>query len=244
MRKAVCYCLTRNYYEKVIPSLNSMLYHTKIDTVYILAEDDDMPFPVPDCVKVINVSDQEYFKKTGINYNNPWSYMVMMRGALADILEDEDQVLSIDADTIINEDISPLWDYDLTGYYLAGARELELSCLHCQIYVNFGVVMLNLKELRKMLPSGFAMWEELVWWMNNVQVKYIEQDTHNKLCAGKILEIPSDWNVTSDPVEEDDWVRTLPTEHVRIRHYAGESGWWDYPEVEKWKDGRVKSDGT
>ena len=235
MRKAVCYCLTRNYYEKMIPSLNSMLAHTKIDTVYIIAEDDEMPFQVPDCVKVINVSDQEYFKKTGVNYGNPWSYMVMMRGALADIMEDEDQVLSIDADTIINEDISPLWDYDLTGYYLAGARELELSALHCQIYVNFGVVMLNLKKLRELLPSGQAMWEELVWWMNSVRQQYIEQDTYNKLCNGRILEIPSDWNVTSDPTEDDDWIRTLPTDHVIIRHYAGESDWWNYPEVKKWR---------
>jgi len=231
MRKCVVYCLTSNYYQYLIPSLKSLLANTHIDTVYVLAEDDHLPFEVPECVKVINVSGQKYFKHDGPNYHCAWSYMVLMRGALAKIIQ-EDQVLSLDADTIIYEDISPLWDYDLTGYYMAGAREVRLSEIHPPIYTNFGVTMLNLKELRDVGTNGRCKTDELIWWMNNVTVQYCEQDTHNKLCAGHILELPSDYNAT-----RYEWV-TRPTNHVVIKHYAGVPTWewYGYPEVKEWRN--------
>lgn len=234
MRKCVVYTLTRNYYDKMIPSLKSLLAHTHIDTIYVLAEDDELPLDLPrevkERMKVINISGQQYFRENGPNYANMWSYIVLIRGAMAKLITDADLVLNIDADTIVYDDISPLWDYDMTGYYMAGVREIRLSQLRCHLYVNFGVTMLNLKELREPGPDGRCKADELIWWINNVKVVYVEQDTYNKLCKDHVLEWPSDYNYTK-------WKHvTVPTDHIAIRHYAGEGDWWEKPEVQEWRN--------
>jgi len=47
--------------------------------------------------------------------------MALIRVALAKILPDVDEVLSLDVDTIVNENISDIWNYDITNYYFAAA---------------------------------------------------------------------------------------------------------------------------
>ena len=224
--KSVVYCMTRNLYEKAMPSIRSLYAHTKIDRLYMVIEDGAFPCKLPENAKIINVSDQRYFRKGGINYNTIWTYMVMIRGALAYLLPD-DQVLSLDVDTIIHDDISSLWDYDLTGYYCAGARETRLTERKGHLYINFGVCMLNLAELRKPWRNGRTKTDDLIWYMDNVKYEFVEQDCHNQLCKGKILEIPSDYNVTGFDV------MTLPAQHTYIRHYAGENNWYYLPEVQE-----------
>jgi lipopolysaccharide biosynthesis glycosyltransferase len=69
--------------------------------------------------------------------------MVLVRAAYTKIFPDLDRILSIDIDTIVNENISELWDLDLTGYYIAAVEERELSKAEGS-YFNMGVAMLNL----------------------------------------------------------------------------------------------------
>jgi len=49
--------------------------------------------------------------------------MVLVRAAYTKIFPHLDRILSIDMDTIVNENISELWDLDLTDYYLAAVEE-------------------------------------------------------------------------------------------------------------------------
>jgi len=49
--------------------------------------------------------------------------MVLIRAAYTKIFLHLDRILSIDIDTIVNENISELWDLDLAGYYIAAAEE-------------------------------------------------------------------------------------------------------------------------
>jgi lipopolysaccharide biosynthesis glycosyltransferase len=49
--------------------------------------------------------------------------MVLIRAAYSKIFPELDRILSIDMDTVVNENISDLWDLDLTDYYLAAVEE-------------------------------------------------------------------------------------------------------------------------
>ena len=218
----VCYCLTRNIYDRVMPSINSLVAYNKVDRIYLLTEDDVFPHPLPSCAKVINVRDQTIFPRSGPNYNTRWTYMVLMRAALTKYLTDEDRVLSLDIDTIFCGDVSALWDIDLTGYYLAGVAEPYWTKQLGRLYVNMGVVLFNLKKLRE---DGND--DEIIHALNTVQYNLNEQDAINQYCAGHILELPGDYNVTKF---------TTPFDKVLIRHYAAEYGWFESEDVNKWKN--------
>ena len=182
MKKYVVYCMTRNLYRMVVPSLKSLLAQNQIDKVFLLTEDDDVGFWLPDNVKVINVTNQQYFRKNGPNYNTKYTYMALMRIALPFILPDVDMVLSLDLDTIVMGDLSELWDIPMKGKVIAGSIEPYLTEQKRYNYINFGVVMLNLKEMR----DGTA--NRLIWLLNEEEYLYPEQDCVNE-------EIPEDRKV-------------------------------------------------
>ena len=74
--------------------------------------------------------------------------MVLMRAALSKVLPDEDVVLSLDVDTIVDKDISELWDLNIDHYYIAAAREPYKSS-GSRVYINMGIALLNLKKWRE-----------------------------------------------------------------------------------------------
>ena len=145
--KAACYCGTRNLYGDMIPAIKSLLSNSDVDRVFLLIEDDTFPYTLPERVTCINVSEQTYFRRDGPNYRNGWTYMVLMRAALHRIFPELDTILSLDVDTVVAKDISGLWDTDLSGYWLAAVREPHKSIN--RLYVNAGVMLLNLKRLRE-----------------------------------------------------------------------------------------------
>lgn len=225
MRYAV-YTATRNYYEDTIPSMKSLLSHTHIDRVFFLIEDDVFPFQLPDCVEVMNVKGQKWFSKDSPNFKNPWTWAVMMRAAFTKILP-VDKVLNLDADVFIEEDISELWDLDMSDYYIAGATEINKRGFD-QPYINFGVCMMNLAKLR----DGTD--DKIIYDLNHRYRFASEQDAFNLYCHRK-LTIPSTYNANA---------YTAPCESPKVVHFAGIgeifpwSGvrWQDFPIVQKYRD--------
>ena len=148
MRRVVVYSGTRNVYGDILTSMRSLLDHTKVDTVYLLIEDDEFSKPLPDVCRVINVSQQAYFKEKTPNYNSRWSYMALMKVALPDLLANEDIALHLDIDTVVVDDISDLWEIDISKYYFAAVRE-PLKSAPDFVYCNVGACLLNLKKMRE-----------------------------------------------------------------------------------------------
>ena len=221
--RCVCYMATRSWYDRVVPSIKSLLAHTDVDKIYLLIEDDEFPYHLPK-IHPINVKHQEYLKKDSPNMlGNRWGYMTMMKACLHRIL-DEDKVLAIDADTIIQDDISELWDIDLDGYYVAGVREPEKSIggvfEFSNVYINAGVMMMNLAELRK------GRGDEIIQSLNNMHYTFLEQDCINRYCQGKILELPSTYNSTKF---------TAPVPRAKIIHFAAQRNWFTFPLVEYYR---------
>ena len=149
--RTVVYGATRNLYEQMIASANSVLQNGNVDEVILLIEDDQFPTSLPANVRTINVSGQPWFDRNGPNTRKRWTYMVLLKAALSKILPTYDKVLFLDCDTIVEHDISALWDIDLTGYYYAAVPQTDDGRdgrFTKGAYFNTGVLLCNIAELR------------------------------------------------------------------------------------------------
>lgn len=218
--KCACYTATRNMYERLIPSLKSLLINSDVEKVYLLIEDDVFPVELPAIVECINVSKQQYFRPMGPNNVYPWAYMSMMRAALCKVLPDVDSVLSLDVDTIIDGDISMLWHYPIDDYYFVAVAEPD-RCKGDTKYTNTGVAIFNLEKMR----DGKA--DQIIDALNWRRFFILEQDCLNEYCQGAIGLLPSIYN-------KSDY--TAPCDEPAIVHYAGVREWDDIPLVQKYKD--------
>lgn len=223
MEKCVVYSGTRNVYDDIVPALKSLLKNSQVDRVFILIEDDKFPQRLPEECEVINVSKYAERFKDSPNFNNFWSWMVLVRLVYTEVFADLDQILSLDNDTIVNRDISELWDIDMTGYYFAGCREMQKTRELGYLYVNAGVLMYNLAELRR---DGMS--EKFVKDVHENTYVTVEQDVMNKLSYGKILEL--------DPTYNRAIGVTLPSQDPKVFHFAGFNDWRDFHEIKRYRD--------
>ena len=208
MQKVVVYTLTRNIYRNVIPSLKSLLKNGNVDRVVLVTElaDYDVGFDLPDKVITMPVSKHGYFYEDGPNFNCKWTYMALMKTTMPYLFPRHKRILTLDVDTIVLGDLSPLWDLDLDGYYLAGAMEPYWTMEYKRLYVNMGVVMWNLEQLRD------GMCNEIINSLNRDKWELAEQACVNAVCRGKILQIGPEWN-------SGDWTKNLPEGQVKVRHF-------------------------
>lgn len=217
--KVAVYCGTRNLYEDMVTAAKSLITNSTVEKIYFLIEDDVFPLPLPNCVECINVSNQQIFNHTGPNYHNGWTYMVLMRAALHKVFPELDRILSLDVDTVVTGDISELWDIDVTDYYFAGVKEPMKS--GASLYINAGVMIVNLKKLRD------GKGDEIIEALNTRRFPFNEQDCINELCRGGILEISSDYNANN---------YTTPTITPKIVHFAAIQSWRNAPLVKMYRE--------
>ena len=224
--KLVVYAATRNMYRNALVCANSVIRNGNIDKVVLLSEDWHLSVPgwFSENFEIKDLSFQEFFDRTGPNATKRWTYMVLMKAALSKIFTEYDRVLFLDCDTIVEHDISQLWDLDMKGYYYAAVpqiddgREGEFSQGAC--YYNAGVLMCNLAELR-----ARGMDDYLIQALNTVDYKFCEQDAINKLCWGRILPLPGRYNVSN---------YTVPDTETYIKHFAANGNWIYGPEFRKY----------
>lgn len=206
MGKIAVYAGTKNVYEQMYVSMKSLLLNTPVDMVYLLIEDDKFPYSVPQNVQVCNVSGQQFFEPGSPNYNKQWSYMELLRCCLGEMLPEFcQQVLWLDIDTIVDGDITELFEMDLTGYFYAGVLEPKKSNMFFR-YINTGVLLYNLDLLRDMNKE-----HELISFLNNYGFTFPGQDVINLLCQGRIKVIDSEFNTSA-------W--TTSCNRPKIVHYA------------------------
>lgn len=68
---------------------------------------------------------------------------------LADLTEMPDKLLYLDADIMINKDISKLYDMDIENYEYAAARDYYGKFFINPGYINAGVLLFNMKKCRE-----------------------------------------------------------------------------------------------
>ena len=219
--RSVVYIGNRRYYPMLSAAAKSLLSHTPVDRVYFLTEDDAFPDKLPSFFTVINVSGQKYFPQNGPNIHNYYTYMTTMRAALSKVLPNEDRVLLLDPDTIVEDDITPIWATDLSYAYFAAVQETRNND-HMPPYYNAGVMLMNLAKLRE-----DGMDDRIIAEINARWYKHLEQDVLNFMCKPFIVSLPAEYNASfvSDPVT-----------HPLITHYLDRAK-RDLPKAqEKYKD--------
>lgn len=225
--RVAAYTGTRNLYESMIPAVKSLIMHSNVDKIYLLIEDNEFPyFILTDIVECINVKNQRYFPADGPNMNSRFTYMAMMRATYAEMFPDLDRILSLDVDTIVVDDVSDIWKIDFNRgkrrepYLLAASQEPDRTNDR-DMYVNIGVAFYNLTELRK----GAS--RKVINVLNDRKFSFVEQDAFNMVCKDRIEDLESYYNATKF---------TLPTEHPKIIHFAGQKQWQDEPLYKEYMD--------
>ena len=74
--------------------------------------------------------------------------MVLLRVFYTKLFPHLDKIIAFDNDTIVNKNVSELWDIDLGDNYMAGVRDTEKFNRN-MLYVNVGVIIYNLKKIRE-----------------------------------------------------------------------------------------------
>lgn len=195
--------------------------HSNVEKIYFLIEDDEFPYEIPQEIECINISNQTYFPTDGPNFKNVLTYMVLIRAAYTKIFPDLDRILSIDMDTVVNENISDLWDLDLTNYYIAAVEEVELTKSEGS-YFNMGVAMMNLQKIRADKKD-----DEIINALNTYWYRYKEQDCFNEFFRGSALILPSDYNCC---------IQANPPQHEKITHFAGHYKLNEFPHFNYYKN--------
>jgi Lipopolysaccharide biosynthesis proteins, LPS:glycosyltransferases len=218
----IVYAMTHHVYEWILPSLRSLAEHHPDARVFILAEHDELPFRLPMPAEIINVSEQTYFPKGGVNYNNDFKYINLLKVRYPSILP-ADKVIHLDIDTIVCGPIDGLWETDLTGKWFGAVPEKQTwyRPFGPGAYYNMGVAVINLRQMRE---DGIeaAMQE----YLNTVKQPFADQDAWNKYAAGRAVAVDNCYN-ESGP--------TGRTEHPSIVHYCGIKDWFtrtDMPRIE------------
>lgn len=205
-------------YDDMEMSAKSLIANSDVDVIYFLIDDAEFPRELPDMIECIDVRKQKYFPKGCANIKTKFSYMSLMRAALALMpeLEHIDRILSLDCDTVAVKDVSGLWDMPVDGCYFSASSEPPRN-KNGLIYCNTGVTLYNLEMLR----DGKA--EEVIHCLNVQPFDNIEQDVFSYLCQGRLHDMPSEYNATK-------W--TKKCSKPRLIHYAGIKGevWRKYAE--------------
>ena len=166
--------------------------------------------------------------KLTINYISSETYF---RYAIADLLPDLDKVLYLDADLMVTGDLMPLWQTSLSGeggYLAAAVPDAWIEKLNYKstigfhkedVYVNAGVLLLNLKKMREQSVSKqfFDMHE--VW---KDRIFYQDQDIINLTLRGKIKLVDSIYNFTTYHYKKEKAKR----KQAVIFHFTGAKKPW------------------
>lgn len=216
---------TRNLYGDMETAAKSLVAHSDVGKVWFLIEDAAYPGELPDIIETVDVSGQAFFPPDGANMRSPFSYMAMMRAALALMPEFDalDRILALDCDIVCKGDVSGIWELPIDGRYFSAAPE-PIYCVKGLRYCNIGVTLYNLGMLR----DGKAA--EVIHALNVQHFPNVEQDAFSYLCQGRIHEMPSMYNSC--------WYTDKYAPGSRIVHFAGvkHADWSGRPEFAEWRE--------
>lgn len=215
----IVYCVTENYIEKIKPSIRSVRDHNPKAKIFIVTEADQVDI---ENVNVIDIRGQEWFTPNNcVNYGNMFTYIGLLKVCYSKLLP-VDKVIHLDADTIVNGSLMPMWKTDLNGKWFALVQEYNGRYKPFGArYYNCGVMLLNLKQIRK---DGIE--EKMIEYLRYVRQPWCEQDAFNKygLMHDMIVDLDVRYNEN---------VMTGFTENPVIVHYCSIGNWWTNPHMDR-----------
>lgn len=237
---------TSDWYHYLIVNLYSLLECTKnIKKIYLLLDTDNsgkIPYLNKlerkynvefEIIKINNYIDK-YLNNNSPNRDSFYTNFCFGK-LLLPLLVKENKVIYIDTDAIVRRDISNVWNYDISDYYIAGVHDLGIgergNLKELNItgkYINSGFIVLNLQKIRE--ENIFSKWFDII---NEKKLIFPDQDALNYVCQYKELYISSMYNMA-----EDTTLPVINSNLIKVFHYAGIKENWviDRYYGEEWYD--------
>lgn len=210
------YIADRKLYDKLPTAINSLLSNNQeVDAIYLLIEDNNIPYITSPKVKFINLSNRNDIVKCGLNCTKRYPYPTIARCFLPSILPDEKMVLYLDVDTVIDGNLKELWNINLGANYAAARFESEG-------YFNSGVMLMNLSMIK-------IVENKLRNLLMNCKFAFPDQDAMNFVFKNSVVELPHKFNALGRSNVYD-------SQEIIIRHYAGVTKPWREAADEKDKE--------
>lgn len=177
---------------------------------------------------VVKVDVSELYNKEFLNSPNESCYCspyTLLR-LLADLLPNvPDKMLYLDIDIMFNRDICLLYNQDIEGYEYAAARDHYGKYLVHPNYINAGVLLLNMKEIKKtgMLKKARDLIRKKKWL-------FADQDAIWHATTKKKM-LPQRFND-----------QKFCHKHTIARHFSKRLFWLPYPHtdnIKQWKVSKV-----
>lgn len=155
----------------------------------------------------------------------------LMRLLIPNVLTNLHKVIYMDADLLVNRDVSELWNVDISEVALAGTRDtasgpdgtgkvvIESGYVKAEEYINSGVLLMNLDKIRE---SGVLVEQTAEFLRNNSQSFWPDQDALNYIYRDSKKMLDECWNVlTTFERKKTQWIRKA------VYHFAGDHFFWN-----------------
>jgi lipopolysaccharide biosynthesis glycosyltransferase len=161
-----------------------------------------------------------------VNVCNRFTRYVLYRLLLPEVIPG-DRLLYLDADVIVNGDITDFYNVDMDGALVAGVADTGIGCGSVAAwrqrlqsiglspdasYINAGVTLFDLAGIRE---AGVT--ETWIRMANEVPLACHDQDILNLTSQGRIKLVDNKYNVSIST--------GLDVEDIRIAHFAGGKPW-------------------
>ena len=178
--------------------------------------------------RVVKVDVNEFYQKEFANCPNESAYCspyTLIR-LLADVVpEIPDKILDLDADVMFNREIQLLYDTNIEGYEYAAARDHYGKFLLNHNYINAGVLLLNMAEIKK--NGLFEKGREL---LRTKKMLFADQDAIYRSTTRKLM-LPQRFND-----------QKFLWKHTVVRHFSKRLFYLPYPHtdnIKQWDVSRI-----
>ncbi|MBR2525330.1 glycosyltransferase family 8 protein [bacterium] len=219
---AICFACDDKYvpyFSVALASLQANSDNNKNYDIIILSEDisEENKTNILSCEKTnfkirffnmkeyLNTFDTKVFY---IGNGSRYTVHTYYRFFITDIFRNYNKVIYLDSDLILLDDISKLYDIDMTNNYVAATKDIYLPMfvkINPKFY-RYHKNVLKLSELRNYFQAGVLMFNIPYCSENNFKNKLfdtlseiktpliVDQDILNKVCEHKVKYIDGKWN--------------------------------------------------
>lgn len=251
----IAYMSDRKYLPYMMVSINSAIENKNEKTkynIYVIAKD----FNQEDIEKIKQIEQEKVkiniitAREKTLDYSHLGRFSsfktAMQKIFLPDYLKDIDKVLYLDSDTIVQKDLSKLYNTNMRNIYIAATKDglmyqypehiKEVGLEWRNFYFNSGIMLLNLKEMRQN-----NLVDKSIQYFNNHNEVFADQDILNVVTKDKVKEISYRYNVNSTFFEEESasflsnfFKEKVPQtsrevyDDAVILHFAGHKPWTEW----------------
>ena len=173
-------------------------------------------------IDVTDLYEKEFGKcKNESAYCTPYTLLRLLADLVPEI---PDKILYLDIDMMADDDISKLYNIDVSDYEYAAVKEKYGSVLLYPDYINAGMLLLNMKKIKE---TGLL--EKARDLIKNKKMLFADQDAIYKATTKKMI-LPRIYNEQSK----------FNRKGTVICHFCKRLLWRPYPHTENYKQWHIK----